>query len=898
MSNNRKKVLASSTALALGLTMFASAPAMADDVVTLTPSAGTTYNSILQAGFTLETEINPSNTADHTTLSYLITNSSEKDLDIEFTGAYGTGSEQETGYLDGDGDYAFDANEDFSDENENEFIVVTGYEVDDMDEVDTGTTIEEDEQNWGADADSGVNTLTVNTSVTDSDVTFKVQAWLDTNGDGLIGTFEPKSTERTVVLYKYSNVTGTLTLGELEIGNDSVSSSLTLNKDINLPMISGDLTVRYERNGSAIDLSEGGVDLEYGSLTYDDGALVHEETNTEDDIAAGVYRARAYVGTGTTMPISAYTGTQSVAAGSDTSVDEVYGYVLQTANIMATDADTPIQEDDNDDIYVRTGTKSVTVLAQALDGSGDKYAKAGLRVRAVIGEDTLDADTTITVGGKTLESGDSDITVEGSTNKDGIASFTITSSTGEAGDDIYVDLYVLDGSSWDGDYDTVDIDWEDAYVNSFYETSVQGDGDGSGSRSIKAEGSVSLNYMATDQFGQPLNSAMGRYQVEVDNDGGIDSDFTDTFVMTSGKASVTVRDNSGSTGNYTLFATLKEYDEDSESWETVSADEFEEADVDVAVVTDTTARIIDVDLSEDNDLSYSEYVTVDMRSNYDGAWPAAYSDEEYSSVYGYVMDELGQPIAGAPVTVSGSGMQFIDYDYDVYTVNSMTVHADNDGYFEVFMLSKTVGDNVVQISSGSATATVTVETDSAAYDAGSSVAFSAPTSAKAGRTLSVVATLTDAFGNPVAVDSDDAVTSDLSIVYDGPGFVMSEPTALNSRGQATVRVLLAAGETGIATVSFSYTNGDGDEVTGASATWVGPIANAIAAKKKDRVIIEAYRAKGKTVDVFVSGVKVASYKANKANFRKVVKGVKSGDRTVRVQLSGPGEDFRGKITIK
>jgi hypothetical protein len=75
------------------------------------------------------------------------------------------------------------------------------------------------------------------------------------------------------------------------------------------------------------------------------------------------------------------------------------------------------------------------------------------------------------------------------------------------------------------------------------------------------------------------------------------------------------------------------------------------------------------------------------------------------------------------------------------------------------------------------------------------------------------------------------------------------------------------------------------------------VANAVAGAKVGRVVIEAYRAKGKTVNVFVGSTRVASYVADKAEFSKSVK-VKTGTRNVRVVIVGPSSDFTGAIVVK
>jgi hypothetical protein len=170
--------------------------------------------------------------------------------------------------------------------------------------------------------------------------------------------------------------------------------------------------------------------------------------------------------------------------------------------------------------------------------------------------------------------------------------------------------------------------------------------------------------------------------------------------------------------------------------------------------------------------------------------------------------------------------------------------------------------------------------------------------------------VTDKFGNPVAITDGEATDSSgngnnvqLDVTYDGPGFVTTNlPTSTNAAGQFTVRVLLSQGEAGPAVLSVFYDPNDGSGVTtgelnSSAAVWVGPIANATAGAAKGRVVVDIYRAKGKSYTVLVGKTVVATGKANKANFRAVVRGVKSGDRNVTVRLTG-GTNFKGAITVK
>ena len=121
-----------------------------------------------------------------------------------------------------------------------------------------------------------------------------------------------------------------------------------------------------------------------------------------------------------------------------------------------------------------------------------------------------------------------------------------------------------------------------------------------------------------------------------------------------------------------------------------------------------------------------------------------------------------------------------------------------------------------------------------------------------------------------------------------------------TKGTATVTLVTGAGDFGksvITLVADGKTTATTDDLTVTGAVWVGPVANAVAGDKAGRVTIEAYRAKGKTVNVFVGSKRVASYKSDKAEFSKSVK-VKTGTRNVRVVIVGPSSDFSGAIVVK
>jgi hypothetical protein len=385
--------------------------------------------------------------------------------------------------------------------------------------------------------------------------------------------------------------------------------------------------------------------------------------------------------------------------------------------------------------------------------------------------------------------------------------------------------------------------------------------------------------------------------------------------MTSnGRVTVTVADDQVGSGDYIEVDVEPEKQLANGTWSDTATEVNGEGKYwYVWPASQSGARVTLDDETVSADLALIDFVTGDARVSQDDV-TNGYDADDYGYIDGVVTDAVdGTPREGARVTISGpSNVLFSDGERSAF--GSITVFADEDGDFAVLAASnRSQKDTVITVSSMGSTDTLKLTINNAEADTATAAVASAPKSIKAGRTLVYTVTLTDKYGNPVITDSAatgysaGVTTPTTSVSYTGPGLVATTiPSVTNAAGQIRVAVLVGSLDTGVASFSVAYDyNGATDNAAGttnaftsSTAVWVGPIANAKAGAAKGRVIVEAYRAKGKTVSVFVGATRVATFKANKANFSAVVKGIKSGTRNVSVRLSGPGEDFRGAITVK
>ena len=535
---------------------------------------------------------------------------------------------------------------------------------------------------------------------------------------------------------------------------------------------------------------------------------------------------------------------------------------------------------------IRAGVKAASAQVTLKDADGAVVAGKQVRINvtaAPVGTHYING-TKITANAQTLTA---------TSNSSGVVALAITSDTGVNGNTLQFNVSAdgVTGSNFSFAWATPTYIWVETTESADLTT-----------RTVNKGGSYTLNVGVVDQWGKGLT---GDYRFYATSSNRHVS--AKPYTMSNGFASITVTDDQvvGAAANITVVVKLQKLV--SGTWTDDNAVNPSSANLaaDNAFVINVVDQTDVVLLDTDNTTTYgagtadlsdsvvtAELVTVG-NEKLDNAG-AVYTNGNGVLVTGRVGNSLSYVgRAGATVTISGSS--------DILFVNgwksgrgSLTFVADASGEFAVDAYSqKAAKDTVVTVSSNGVSKTVKITFVALTAEDAKIVA---PKSVKAGRTVGLTVQFLDKWGN-LATATDKA-----TVTVSGPGWLTNEAeqTSVLDSGVVSTRLVTQAGEFGPAvfTATTDISDGAGGVVVATAATWVGPIANAKAGAKKGNVVVEAYRAKGKTVSVFVGGTRVASFVADNANDSMVVKGIKSGTRNVRVTLSGPGEDFRGAVTVK
>ena len=923
MSKNlTRKGLALGTAVAFGASAFAgSAPAMAvgSPSVSLLPAYGTGYSTFndfvnwdrddFSNIFLLRSTV--SNTDESKDLIYKIDNASGANIEwgYENQGSADSNDDAYDAYID-----LFVEEDTWGGSDDEEIYVNTGYQNNDPGYF-----------------------LALGTRTQDQDVSIKVTAFIDTDGDGELnageGDEDVVSSVRTITFYEPSSVTTTATLDAPVYDSSELNAVVTFSKDINAEQLAyapeyvndwaccGDYWMPTQ---VAVEFSERPGDYN----NYDSDFYV--EWNSDDKklegyvnaatIEEGTYSARAIVSDFEDEDLTYDVDWGDWSDWDDNSVEQevekasnkvVIAPTVDELTLSAvTGANVTDSPDDGDyDYGVRSGTKSITYEAEAVDNDGD--AVEGAEVTFTVSDDGLAVGSTVSAGGKTLTTSSDDLEVTVKTNKDGIASLTLTANKGLADDAIEVEAETVDendGTGADDGYDNSYAIWEDAVVDDFVETSAI-DYDYYPARSIQQGGSFTLNYLVLDQFNQPT-SVDGDYDLRVGivAADGNEFDLAKSASVVNGKASFTITDDSvNEQTDYQIDATL--YDDEGDSisdtgfgWDSKIYVNLEKAAAkftDYYIDTNNGPSVDEAKLSDFNDAYSTDDIYSDV-SYEDFATGKFYEDVDFGDLgengdwvdLGVtVLDANGSYQPGAPVTVKAPGLLIQDYEYeDQASTDTYTAPADSGAWFEVYLYSHKSGIFPVTITSGSASWTVNVKfsVDTSDVDSSDVTLSLSHTAGWAKGSVDVNAMVTDKFGNGIEGE-------DVDFSKTGIGFLDDTSATTDENGVA--HVTLVGGSAGASNVTADSYDSFDDMTATKLVRWWSKTASATAGSKAGQVLVYGSAVAGDRVVVKVNGKKVAAFNAAAKHFSYTVKGAAAGTNDVIVKINKK-KVFQNFLTVK
>lgn len=276
-------------------------------------------------------------------------------------------------------------------------------------------------------------------------------------------------------------------------------------------------------------------------------------------------------------------------------------------------------------------------------------------------------------------------------------------------------------------------------------------------------------------------------------------------------------------------------------------------------------------------LTYSDFKSVDGRSI---AYTApANTDLAAAGVTGFAISGTvnsaststygGVAVPGATVTVSGTGLQFaIGQDVasgeNIYGSDSLTFVANATGQFTIKVWSHVAGKNLVTVKSGTGSAVFVLYFAAAAETAATTVAVKVADGAaqfQAGRALDVAFTVTDKFGNPVALNGGtNSTDAKLTIAQAGSGYLaLTGDQTVGATGVFTTKLITNAGDLGTSTITATvdfYSSLKTDLVKTVSSEFGVTDADVTVGGRAVYASVEF--AKGKTVTVSVDGRRLYS----------------------------------------
>jgi hypothetical protein len=511
--------------------------------------------------------------------------------------------------------------------------------------------------------------------------------------------------------------------------------------------------------------------------------------------------------------------------------------VLQTDVVPADSDNVTVSawSTDNFPVSVRNGTAKVTFNGTVESASDVALEVANVPMLAVVtaGANWV-AGETLTVSGATgsISSKNAVSIVTGLTNSDGEYSVSVTSSDTSSSYAAYsVEFFALKQASPDdawialsGDGTNAakfDVDYAAAGLaatNAFTADSTVLSGD-----------DVTVTFSVVDQYGEPMSSSAkgAAYSVEL---AAADTDDLELFAaVVDGEATFTFANFVGTGSSEVLTAKLFTGANTSPSYVAGQSEQM------TLYNTDAVAGVNITDDDISTTVGYEDFIT-GLASSTNVA-PTASAD----TLSGTVVDSNGAGIPGASVVLSGEGFQFLKTGGTSYSVDSISLNADEAGFWSVDMwthsASTTGKDNLITVTSGTASGTIEVIAALAASISGGSLVMSwdLPSNPVYNTTYAVTGRVVDVWGNPVSgVNLDFA--GEAAAEFNAQARVDKNT---NTSGEVTVYLRSLKDVSGLAAVSMTAATGTRTltdagglltDVVGTSwdeSSWVNPISQEI-----------------------------------------------------------------------
>jgi len=661
-----------------------------------------------------------------------------------------------------------------------------------------------------------------------------------------------------------------------------------------------------------------------GAPVYDDGTLVQTSASATVTISA-IGSATGATLSGT--PASAIGASSVVKVGTDAKVGTttVKAAIARTLNSISVSAvaangvktttagvrDVATSGNEAAGVaIVRSDVTAFDVLATFKDANGAVIKGAEVTANVTSGNLATDASDGVTVNTKAVDS-DTAAAVTGLvTDANGQVKLSFAATAADATDNVIVNFTAQNYSTGSSSGETT-ITWTAASYLAYAMNS-------NGNVASTTDGAaVSIPVLVADQWGSApaagydvlatFDSADGSYSAQATTASTSASETKAALV--DGKATLTITDNGTGAGVNVYDISVQKLTGNTYGTAIATIANFKinikaAADITVGSINFTdslgtlnaTSKVYEVTTAEPQ--AKTTFGSNDARTRA-GVAPTGFATDSEANFVGNVktaatLTTAAATIAGAKVTFKGAGLQFkstID-SAAVYATDELTVYTNASGVWDVNVYSNKAGTRTFTITSGSVTQTVTVVVAASANDSGKTLTVTAPSTIKAGRTLTITGLLVDAYGNPVAavenVNSDGAGSGKtrFSVTYDGPGYVLNTPTSTDANGKFSIRVLLGADEVGLAGLTVTYDPDDAvadNTVTKTTSTLIGVSATASAAKKAAAVSVK--NAAGLTVKV-VSGTKSVTKVATSDSYKVSLTKLTAGKKTVKVYVEG------------